>query len=255
MKSIFKALMVTSFVAVSFLMTGCNDGDKIIDDNNTVVHPENPDNPTPTPVGEWQSNLSVEIASAKLKNDSAIFGQKKDAKKGLDKRDLKAMKAPNWGQNTLEVVFEMDGKEFNTVFQNVSEEEVQKTEFLIRTNKEGREVRIFFNGIAQLSSEVDHTGRTVYTPKSTDSSNRLLERLKLIDTVAKTEVPFIKDGKLQSYVFTMGNNEKERKFTIVLDTKHVDISSDASQSKVSKLTTTDLEETPVLNLDAPLEDE
>jgi len=161
----------------------------------------------------------------------------------------------------LEVVFEMDGKEFNTVFQNVSEEEVQKTEFLIRTNKEGRAVTISCNGIAKLASYVDNTGRTIYTPQTADSSNKLLERMKLVDTVTKAEIPFVQEGKLQSYSFTMDNNEKVRKFAIILDTQKVTTEdySPSPRSVLKKRSRVIVEEAqepkPELNLDAPLDAE
>ena len=259
------------------MLIGCTNSDNI-DDDKLVVNPTPTPNPEPTPdpdptpdpeptptpdpqpkaVGEWQNSVSVEIASVKLKNDFATFGQKNAAQKSIDSTDLKALPAPNWGQDKLEVIFELDGKEFNTVFQNVSEEEVQETELVVRTNQEGREVRISFNGIAQLSSEADNTGRTIYTAKNADSSNRLMERMKLVDSVAKVEVPFVKDGKLQSYVFTMDNNEKERKFTIVLDTKKVAVSgsrvSQPKSLKMSKFTVED-EVKAEINLDAHLDDD
>ena len=243
MKRSFKLLTLTSLTAASLLLSGCGGGS-----------PKD----TPKAVGEWQNNLSVEIASAQLKNDSATFGQKNAAQKGIDRTDLKAMAAPNWGQDRLEVLFELDAKEFNTVFQNVSEEEVQESELIIRTNKEGREVTISFNGIAQLSSEVDNTGRTIYTPENADSSNRLMERMKLVDSVTKTEVPFVKEGKLQAYTFTMDNNEKERKFTIVLNTEKVVVKENAAtQNKSANRSTFSVEKEvkAEINLDAPLEEE
>jgi uncharacterized protein YpmB len=265
----FKFLAVIFLAVLSLLMVGCNDnGKSITDDNSSVVQPgepdkpENPENPTPTPapipiptpVGEWQTNVSVTIASASLKNDSATFGQKERAKKGIERTDLKAMPAPNWGQNTLEAIFEMDGREFNTVFQNVSQDEVQTADLIIRTNKEGREVVVSFNGISKLSSYVDETGRRLYTPQTPESQHRLLEYMKLVDTVANVEIPFIKDGKLQSYSFVMGENEKERKFTIVLGTEKVkiedlSISSAAMESLKKRV---EKEEKPEIDLDAPL---
>ena len=266
----FKFLAVTFLAALSLLMVGCNDnGKSITDDNSSVVQPgepdkpENPENPTPTPapipiptpVGEWQTNVSVTIASASLKNDSATFGQKERAKKGIERTDLKAMPAPKWGQDMLEVVFELDGREFNTVFQNVSEKEVQTADLLIRTNKEGRDVVVSFNGISKLSSYVDNTGRMIYTPGTPDSQHKLLERMKLVDTVAKVEIPFIKDGKLQSYRFAMENNEKERKFTIVLGTEKVktgDLSVSSAKTRSVEVTV-EKEEKPEIDLNAPLE--
>jgi len=209
---------------------------------------------TVAPQEEWQTHISVEVASAKLKNDSAIFGQKKSAKKGIDRTDLKALPAPNWGQDMLEVVFEMDGREFNTVFQNLSQDEVQTADFLIRTNKDGREVVVSFNGISKLSSYVDETGRRLYTPQTPESQHRLLEYMKLVDTVANVEIPFIKDGKLQSYSFIMETNEKERKFTIVLGTEKVkteDISISSDKRKSLKKTVEKADK-PQIDLDAPL---
>jgi hypothetical protein len=243
MKRYVKSLPIASLAAAVLLITGCGSSSDT----------------TTAPAGEWQSNLSVEITSANLKNSTALFGQKKGAEPGIDRMDLKALPAPNWGQDRLEVLFEMDGKVFNTVFQNVTEDEVQTMNLSVRTNKEGREVTIRFNGIAKLVSQVDETGRTLYTPQEPESDNRLLERMKLVDSVTHAEVPFVVAGELQSYTFTMNNDEKERRFTIVLGTEKVTVEdytpgTSRAMMKRSARPVIDPEEKPELNLDAPLEE-
>ena len=257
MKKYLKILIVTSLAAFSFLITGCNDSHTtVVDDNNNIVTPD--PTPIPKPVGEWQNKLTIEIASVGLKNSSATFGQKENAKDGMDSTDLKALPAPAWGQDILEVVFVMDGKEFNTVFQKLTEDEIQKSEMIIRTNEVGRDATISFNGISKLTSVVDSTGRKIYTAQKASTDNKLLERMKLVDTVAGVKVPFIKEGKLQTYSFTMDNNEKERRFSIVLDTKNVSVDdTTVTQPKSAKISTLNLNDTvkTEIDLDAPLDAE
>ena len=147
-------------------------------------------------------------------------------------------------------------KLFNTVFRKLSDDELQKEELLIRTNKEGREITIYFNGISKLTSLMDNTGRKIYTPQKESVDCEQLERLKLVDTKAGVEVPFIKEGNLQSYSFKMDDDEKERRFVLVLDTQKISLDDEAVSQPKSEIQAASPKhhnaDKTVIDLDAPL---
>jgi hypothetical protein len=121
----------------------------------------------------------------------------------------------------------------------------------VHTNKPGRTVNINLQGISTLHSAIDKTGHKIYTPGTPDKSDAFLYKMHLTDPTVGVQTPFVTDGKLQKYIFTMSADETERTLYITLNAQPKASASFITYSP--RLTTTPAKEAKsTIDLNAPL---
>ncbi len=180
----------------------------------------------------WYIRLVVEDPARIMKSNSSKLGalEVSDAVHG---HTLKALTP--FGSSYLTVIFgDPDGVEpgeYKTNFHTYSKNVEDHWRFTVKSDDVNAQIILTWRGLYVLTPYVDAQGRTRYK-EYRSLSNPLNKHMKLIDTSNGEEMAAMVEGKIQSYTFTMGGNE--RSFEWVVQSEEVVLPSQASKLSTLK---------------------
>ncbi len=188
--------------------------------NNEEIHLK--PSATETKPANWYIRLVVEDPARAMKSSSSLLGAL-EVSGVVEDHTLKA--STPFGGTYLSIVFvDPDGVEpgaYKTNFHAYQENVEDQWRFTVRTDDADAQILLTWRGLYVLTPYVDDQDRTRYK-EYRSLTNPLNKQMKLVDTSTGEEMAVMIDGKVQTYTFTMGGNE--RKFKWVVQSEEVVLS-------------------------------
>ena len=170
--------------------------------------------PVIEPTNEWYVSTRVSVSDPANSTviggiNPAVFGKLTESSDGYDKHDVPPY-ASVVGAEAAVVFIHTDwdekSGEYHSNYHDIEGGETDSWEMTVFSSVDSAEVTLTWDGLYELRAV---EGQTLYDEKKVlDSST--FENLRLVDTVTGVETPAVKNGKLNTYSFTMSADESSR---------------------------------------------
>ena len=190
------------------------------------------------PTGEWYVSTKVSVSDTANSvtiggTNPAVFGKLAESSDGYDKHDI-----PPYGSvvgaEAAAVFIHTDwderSGEYHTNYHDTKGAQKDSWEMTVFSSVPNAEVTLKWEGLYELKKA---EGKILYSEKKVLDSDTL-KNLKLVDTKTGEETAAVKNGKLNTYSFTMESGESSRIFVWQQGTVETETISVASLKGTTK---------------------
>jgi len=179
----------------------------------------------------WYIRIVAEDISLGLKSESAQLGALEESD-AVTKHTLASYKSFD---AYLDVLFvDPDGLkegQYKTNYHTFKNDAEDTWMFTVMSRDTNATISLSWRGLYVLTPYIDANRKLYKEYRST--SNPFSKQMKLVDTVTNQEIPAIRDGEVQTYLFNM-DGSTERTFKWIVLTEEVNIENAVSKSAAYK---------------------